>query len=42
MIYFETFSTRAEAMKREKWFKSKSGRKKIAEILNEYLSKYSN
>ncbi|MCH7771525.1 MAG: GIY-YIG nuclease family protein [Bacteroidetes bacterium] len=41
LIYQETFSSRAEAMKREKWFKSNIGRKKISEILNEYLSKYS-
>ncbi|MCZ6704245.1 MAG: GIY-YIG nuclease family protein [Ignavibacteria bacterium] len=42
LIYIESFPTRAQAMKREKWFKSKAGRKKIAKILNEYLSKHSN
>ena len=42
LIYFETLFSRAEAMKREKWFKSEAGGKKIAEILNEYLSKHSN
>ncbi len=42
LIYFETLLSRAEAMKREKWFKSKAGRKKIVEILNKYLRKHSN
>jgi len=36
-IHSESFSSRAEAMGKEKWFKSRSGRKKIAELLNEYL-----
>ncbi|MDP2207301.1 MAG: GIY-YIG nuclease family protein [Bacteroidota bacterium] len=33
MLYFEEYSSRSEAMRREKWFKSKTGRKKISEIL---------
>ena len=37
IIYTESFTTRANAMKREKWFKSPVGRKKISEILNDYL-----
>ncbi len=37
LIYSESFDSRAEAMKKEKWFKSKSGRKKISLILTEYL-----
>jgi putative endonuclease len=37
LIYSESFVSRAEAMKKEKWFKSKSGREKIAVILSEYL-----
>ena len=41
LIYSETYSSRVEAMKREKWFKSNIGRKKIAEILNEYLQQTS-
>ncbi len=41
-LYHETFPTRTEAMIREKWFKSKIGRKKISEILKEYLNKHPN
>jgi putative endonuclease len=37
MILFEEYDSRAEAMKREKWFKSSSGRKLIKEKLKEYL-----
>jgi putative endonuclease len=37
LIYSESFSSRAEAMKSETWFKSTSGRKKIAEILKNFL-----
>ena len=37
LIYSESFNSRAEAMKREKWFKSKQGREKISVILAEYL-----
>jgi putative endonuclease len=37
LIHSESFETRAETMKREKWFKSPVGRKKISEILNNYL-----
>jgi putative endonuclease len=36
-IHSESFSSRAEAMKREAWFKSRVGRKKIAEILEKFL-----
>jgi putative endonuclease len=41
LIYSECFKNRSEAMKKEKWFKSSRGRKKIAEILDEYLRKSS-
>ena len=41
LIYQETFFTIAETMKREKWFKSNTGRKRISEILNKYLIKHS-
>ena len=41
LIHLETFSSRAEAMKREKWFKSKAGRKRISEIIDDYLRKHS-
>jgi putative endonuclease len=37
IIYTESFNSRARAMKKEKWFKSKSGREKISLILAEYL-----
>jgi putative endonuclease len=37
LIYSESFHSRAEAMKREKWFKSKASRKKISEILKNFL-----
>ncbi|MEG8945536.1 GIY-YIG nuclease family protein [Rosettibacter firmus] len=37
LIYFGSFSSRADAMKKELWFKSHSGRKKISEFLNSYL-----
>jgi len=36
LIHFESFASRAEAMKREKWFKKSAGRKKIAEILEKF------
>ena len=38
LIHSEQFKTRSEAMKREKWYKTIAGRKKISEILNQYLS----
>ena len=41
LIHRETISSRAEAMKRENWFKSKAGRKRISEILDDYLRKHS-
>ena len=34
LIYFKVFSSKSEAVKRGKWFKFRSGSKKIAEILN--------
>jgi putative endonuclease len=37
LIYSESFNSRSDAMKKEKWFKSKSGREKISAILDEYL-----
>jgi putative endonuclease len=37
LIHYESFTSRAEAMKREAWFKSRAGRKKIAEILKNFL-----
>ena len=37
LIHSESFSSRSEAMKREKWFKSRAGRKKIAEILKKFI-----
>jgi len=37
LIHSESFSSRSEAMKREKWFKSRVGRKKIAEILKKFM-----
>jgi putative endonuclease len=37
LIHSESFTSRAEAMKREAWFKSRAGRKKIAEILEKFL-----
>jgi putative endonuclease len=37
LIYSKSFTTRTDAMIREKWFKSSAGRKKISEILNNYL-----
>jgi putative endonuclease len=37
LIHSESFSSRAEAMKRENWFKTSAGRKKIAEILEKFL-----
>ncbi len=42
LIHSELFASRSEAMKREKWFKSSSGRKKISEILKQYLSAETN
>jgi len=38
LIHSEKFNTRAEAMRREKWYKSQVGRKKISEILNDFLN----
>jgi predicted GIY-YIG superfamily endonuclease len=32
MIHSESFDSRLEAMKREKWFKSKLGREEISKI----------
>ena len=37
MIHSESFATRSEAIKRETWFKTRAGRKKISEILKNYL-----
>jgi len=37
LIHSESFSSRSEAMKREKWYKSRAGRKKITEILEKFL-----
>lgn len=37
LIYSESFSSRSEAMKREKWFKSKQGRNKIFDIFNNFF-----
>ena len=37
-IYSENFYTRAEAMSREKWFKSPKGRNLVKKILENYLS----
>ena len=37
LIYSESFTSRAEAMKREAWFKSRAGRKKISEFLKNFL-----
>jgi len=33
LLYYEECETRAEAIQRELWFKSRSGRKKILEII---------
>ncbi len=41
LIYSEKFNTRAEAMKREKWFKTTKGRMQIKKILQEYLHRTS-
>jgi putative endonuclease len=38
LIHSESFSSRSDAMKKEKWFKSTSGRKKISELLNNLSS----
>ena len=38
MIYHETFNTRAEAIRRESWYKTPEGRKKIKVILGQYLA----
>ena len=38
LIHSESFSSRSDAMKREKWFKSSAGRKKIAELIQIYFS----
>jgi len=38
LMYSEVFMTRSEAMKREQWYKSSGGRKKISEILKIYLA----
>ena len=37
LIHSESFNPRAEAMKRETWFKSSAGRKRISEILKNFL-----
>ena len=37
LLYSEGYPSRGEAMKREKWFKSKTGREKISEILQNKL-----
>lgn len=37
LIHTDKFNSRAEAMKQEKWYKSSAGRKRIAEILKNYL-----
>jgi putative endonuclease len=42
LIYSESYDSRAESMKREKWFKSKGGRKKITEILDDVLKSEGN
>ncbi len=35
MVYSEAYETRADALAREKWFKSTTGRKKIGVILKQ-------
>jgi putative endonuclease len=42
LIHSESFLSRADAMKREKWFKSKTGRNKISEILKNFLESEGN
>ncbi len=37
VLYSEKFPSRSEAMKQEKWFKGKTGRKMISEILRNKL-----
>jgi putative endonuclease len=39
VAYFESFPTKSEAMKREKYFKTGIGREFINEKINEYLKK---
>lgn len=39
LIHEETYTTRAEAMKREKWFKSGVGRMLIKQLKADYLVK---
>ncbi|HVO72819.1 MAG TPA: GIY-YIG nuclease family protein [Ignavibacteriaceae bacterium] len=38
LIHSEPFLSRAEAMKKEKWYKLNIGRKKIRELLSLYLA----
>jgi len=38
LIHSESFISRSEAMKREKWYKSSCGRKKIAEIISHTIN----
>ena len=40
MIYKESFNTRSDAMRREKWFKSSPGRKLINSIVREYFESH--
>jgi putative endonuclease len=40
-IYHEIYESRKEAMKRERYFKSRSGRKMISKILNDWKNKNS-
>ncbi len=42
LIHSELFLSRADAMKREKWFKLKAGRNMISEILKNFPGKESN
>ncbi|GAB4300244.1 MAG: hypothetical protein Kow0098_27470 [Ignavibacteriaceae bacterium] len=42
LIFSEAFSSRADAMKKEKWFKSPVGRKKLSEILKQFLASETN
>jgi len=37
LIHSESFTYRAEAIKREAWFKSRAGRKMITEILKKFF-----
>jgi len=42
LIHSEQFESRAETIKKEKWYKTNTGRKKISEILNKYLQAETN